>query len=96
MKMRIFKPATLLALLTLAVCAVAETAWAKNPKDIVYVFGDSLSDPGNLYALTGELFRPPTFTRSIPSPMVPYGQSTSQSNSRSGWRISPTVAPSPE
>jgi len=58
MKMRIFKPATLLALLTLAVCAVAETAWAKNPKDIVYVFGDSLSDPGNLYALTGELFPP--------------------------------------
>ncbi len=27
--------------------------WAKNPKNVVFVIGDSLSDPGNLYALTG-------------------------------------------
>ena len=42
-----------MAVLALAICLVIQTAWAKNPKDVVYVIGDSLSDPGNLYALTG-------------------------------------------
>lgn len=32
--------------------------WAKNPKNVVFVIGDSLSDPGNLFALTG--FWPPS------------------------------------
>jgi outer membrane lipase/esterase len=38
---------------------VTETAWAKNPKDVVYVIGDSLSDNGNLYALIGYPTSPP-------------------------------------
>lgn len=27
--------------------------WAKDGFDSIYIFGDSLSDPGNVYALTG-------------------------------------------
>jgi len=42
----------------LALLAGGSIGWAKNPKDVVYVIGDSLSDPGNLYALTG--FFPPS------------------------------------
>ena len=34
------------------------SAWAKNPHNVVHVVGDSLSDPGNLFALTG--FWPPS------------------------------------
>jgi len=37
---------------------VGGPALAKNPDNVVHVFGDSLSDPGNLYALTG--FFPPS------------------------------------
>jgi outer membrane lipase/esterase len=36
----------------------SEGAWAKNPKNVIFVIGDSLSDPGNLFALTG--FWPPS------------------------------------
>jgi outer membrane lipase/esterase len=35
-------------------------AWAKkNDFHKIYIFGDSLSDPGNVYALTGETSKPP-------------------------------------
>jgi len=46
-----------LAALVLALCALGNVAWA-NPRNEVYVFGDSLSDPHNLYDLTG--FWPPS------------------------------------
>ena len=59
MKKRIFKLGSLLVVFALAVCLVTETAWAKNPKDVVYVIGDSLSDNGNLYALIGYPTSPP-------------------------------------
>lgn len=53
---------TWLVALALAVCAVAQTGWAKNPKNEVYVIGDSLSDTGNLFALTG-YFPPPPYAQ---------------------------------
>ena len=33
--------------------------WAKDGLDNVYIFGDSLSDPGNVYALTGQTAKAP-------------------------------------
>lgn len=39
--------------LGLMVAAGGNLGWAKSPKNVIYVVGDSLSDPGNLYALTG-------------------------------------------
>jgi phospholipase/lecithinase/hemolysin len=50
-----------MAVVALAIMLVAQAAWAKNPKNPdVYVIGDSLSDPGNLYDLTGFYpFSPP-------------------------------------
>jgi phospholipase/lecithinase/hemolysin len=57
MKEGIFKLGSLLVVFALAVCAVGSTARA-NPRNEVYVIGDSLSDAGNLYRLTG--FFPPS------------------------------------
>ncbi len=53
MTKRIFRGSSWMAVLVLAIGLVAQTAWAKNPRQAVYVIGDSLSDPGNLYDLTG-------------------------------------------
>ncbi len=58
MTKRIVRGSSWMAVLALAICLVAQTAWARNPKNVVYVIGDSLSDPGNLYDLTG--FFPPS------------------------------------
>ncbi|MHC1743414.1 MAG: SGNH/GDSL hydrolase family protein [Syntrophobacteraceae bacterium] len=55
MRRRFFRLGSLLAVLTLAVCAAAPSAWAKHSLE-VYVIGDSLSDPGNMYDLTGGVF----------------------------------------
>ena len=33
--------------------------WAKNGFDNIYIFGESLSDPGNVYALTGQTAKAP-------------------------------------
>ena len=33
--------------------------WAKEGFDSIYIFGDSLSDPGNIYALTGQTAKAP-------------------------------------
>ena len=33
--------------------------WAKDGFDNIYIFGESLSDPGNVYALTGETAKAP-------------------------------------
>jgi phospholipase/lecithinase/hemolysin len=60
MRKRVFKLGGLLVLFALAVCVVASTAWAK-PKLEVVVIGDSLSDSGNLYLLTGRAFPPPPY-----------------------------------
>lgn len=51
--------ATVPLMLILTLCVLAGgAAWAKNPHNTVYVVGDSLSDPGNFYDLTG--FWPPS------------------------------------
>jgi len=56
---KIFRQLSFVVLaLGLVLLAGGSIGWAKNPKDVVYVIGDSLSDPGNLYALTG--FWPPS------------------------------------
>lgn len=58
MTKRIVRGSSWMAVLALAICLVAQTAWARNPKNVVYVIGDSISDPGKLYDLTG--FFPPS------------------------------------
>jgi len=59
---KIFRQLSFVVLaLGLVLLAGGRIGWAKHtngPKTVVYVVGDSLSDPGNLYALTG--FWPPS------------------------------------
>jgi outer membrane lipase/esterase len=58
MKKRLFQLGILLIVFAFTVCAAVQIAWAnpKYQKPKVYVIGDSLSDPGNLYELTFELY----------------------------------------
>jgi phospholipase/lecithinase/hemolysin len=47
-------------LIVLITLGVSESAWAKkNDFQKIYFFGDSLSDPGNVYELTGETSKAP-------------------------------------
>jgi phospholipase/lecithinase/hemolysin len=47
-------------LIVLITLGVSESAWAKkNDFHKIYFFGDSLSDPGNVYELTGETSKAP-------------------------------------
>ena len=72
MKKRIFQLGILLIVLAFAVCAATQIAWA-NPKHQhlkVYVIGDSLSDPGNLWKFTYDRYGP---TGAWPPGPPPYG-----------------------
>lgn len=56
-----------------ALCALLLLAWpafsqAEEDFDSVYIFGDSLSDAGNFYLLTGQVSMPPY----LPVPSAPY------------------------
>jgi len=76
MKKRLVQLIILLIVLALAVCAATQIAWA-NPKHQqlrVFVLGDSLSDPGNLYELTLESFGGPE--NALP-PSPPYARTFS-------------------
>lgn len=50
---------TRLALALLLFCLLPALAFAHKPYDRIVVFGDSLSDPGNAFALTGNALQPP-------------------------------------
>jgi phospholipase/lecithinase/hemolysin len=63
-----------LASILLAFVAFAP-AWAaadglRRPFDRIVVFGDSLSDPGNAFALTGQHLTPPTFGMTTPEALL--------------------------
>ena len=63
-----------LASILLAFVALAPT-WAaaeglRRPFDQIVVFGDSLSDPGNTFALTGQHLTPPTFGMTTPEDLL--------------------------
>jgi phospholipase/lecithinase/hemolysin len=73
-----------LASILLAFVALAP-AWAaadglRRPFDRIVVFGDSLSDPGNAFALTGEQLTPPSYGMDTPEelltlvPSAPYAK----------------------
>lgn len=53
------------------VLMVSGTSLAKNPKAEVFVIGDSLSDPGNLFNLTTELSTPTSFLYPFALPPSP-------------------------
>ena len=56
---KVFGKLSLLVLAaSLMLIMASGTGLAKNPKNVVFVIGDSLSDPGNLYSLTGGLLPP--------------------------------------
>jgi phospholipase/lecithinase/hemolysin len=55
--------------------------WAKDGLDNVYIFGDSLSDPGNVYALTGQTAKAPY----EPIPSVPYATGGHQFSNGKTW-----------
>jgi phospholipase/lecithinase/hemolysin len=59
----------LLALLAL-VPAWAAADGLQRPFDRIVVFGDSLSDPGNAFALTGQHLTPPTFGMTTPEELL--------------------------
>ena len=54
------KATNLMALwLAIVMFGIPGGLWAKDGFDKVYIFGDSLSDPGNIYALTGQTSKAP-------------------------------------
>jgi phospholipase/lecithinase/hemolysin len=58
MKKRLGKLSMMVMAAGLMLIMASGTGLAKNPKNVVFVIGDSLSDPGNLYEFTG--FWPPS------------------------------------
>ena len=63
-----------LASILLAFVAFAP-GWAaadglRRPFDQIVVFGDSLSDPGNAFALTGQHLTPPTYGMTTPEDLL--------------------------
>jgi phospholipase/lecithinase/hemolysin len=55
--------------------------WAKDGLDNIYIFGDSLSDPGNVYALTGQTAKAPY----EPIPSAAYAIGGHQFSSGKTW-----------
>jgi phospholipase/lecithinase/hemolysin len=55
--------------------------WAKDGLDNIYIFGDSLSDPGNIYALTGQTAKAPY----EPIPSAAYAIGGHQFSSGKTW-----------
>ena len=67
--------------LAVAVLVTSGGLWAKDGFSKIYIFGDSLSDPGNIYALTGEKAMAPY----EPVPSAPYAIGGHQFSNGKTW-----------
>src|SRR4051794_7489011 len=95
MSMHSVRAKSRLVSILLAFVALAP-AWAaadgsRRPFDQIVVFGDSLSDPGNAFALTGEQLTPPSYGMDTPEelltlvPSAPYAKGSHHFSNGPTW-----------